>query len=95
MKDILQDIVAHTHSLGFLSTVKVTGEELATTIEAMAEDRSVIVNASWDARAVRMMTAKRQRGRCRACPSLSLANVDITSDSIFHKLLDRSSLYCD
>jgi hypothetical protein len=28
-----------------LSTVKVTGEELATTIEAMAEDRSVIVNA--------------------------------------------------
>ena len=45
MKDILQDIVAHTHSLGFLSTVKVTGEELATTIEAMAEDRSVIVNA--------------------------------------------------
>ena len=45
MKDILQDIVAHTHSLGFLSTVKVTGEELATTIESMAEDRSVIVNA--------------------------------------------------
>ena len=45
MKDILQDIVAHTHSLGFLSTVKVTGEELTTTIEAMAEDRSVIVNA--------------------------------------------------
>jgi hypothetical protein len=45
MKDILQDIVAHTHSLGFLPTVKVTGEDLATTIEAMAEDRSVIVNA--------------------------------------------------
>ena len=45
MKDILQDIVTHTHSLGFLSTVKVTGEELATTIEAMAEDRSVILNA--------------------------------------------------
>ncbi len=45
MKDILQDIVAHTHSLGFLPLVKVTGEEIATTIESMAEDRSVIVNA--------------------------------------------------
>jgi hypothetical protein len=45
MKDILQDIVAHTHSLGFLPLVKVTGEELTTTIESMAEDRSVIVNA--------------------------------------------------
>lgn len=45
MKDILQDIVAHTHSLGFLPLVKVTGEDAATTIESMAEDRSVIVNA--------------------------------------------------
>ena len=27
MKDILQDIVAHTHSLGFLSLVKVSNEE--------------------------------------------------------------------
>lgn len=45
MKDILQDIVAHTHSLGFLPLVKVTGEDTGTTIESMAEDRSVIVNA--------------------------------------------------
>ena len=45
MKDILQDIVAHTHSLGFLPLVKVTGEDAVTTIESMAEDRSVIVNA--------------------------------------------------
>jgi len=45
MKDILQDIVAHTHSLGFLPLVKVTGESAETTIESMAEDRSVIVNA--------------------------------------------------
>ena len=27
MKDILQDVVAHTHQLGFLSLVKVTNEE--------------------------------------------------------------------
>jgi len=44
MKDILQDIVTHTHSLGFLSLVKITGEK-TTTIESMAEDRSVIVSA--------------------------------------------------
>lgn len=42
MKDILQDIVAHTHSLGFLTIVKVTAEE-NTKIESMAEDRSVIL----------------------------------------------------
>lgn len=46
MKDILQDVVAHTHSLGFLTLVKVTGEDAATTIESMAEDRSVILTAT-------------------------------------------------
>lgn len=46
MKDILQDIVAHTHSLGFLPLVKVTGDDKSTTIESMAEDRSVIVTAN-------------------------------------------------
>jgi len=45
MKDILQDIVAHTHSLGFLSLVKITGDN-GTTIDSMAEDRSVIMNAT-------------------------------------------------
>ena len=45
MKDILQDIVAHTHSLGFLSLVKVSNDE-STQIDAMAEDRSVILSAS-------------------------------------------------
>lgn len=43
MKDILQDVVAHTHSLGFLPLVKITGEDKTTTIESMAEDRSVIM----------------------------------------------------
>ena len=42
MKDILQDVVAHTHALGVLTLVKVTSED-STTIESMAEDRSVIV----------------------------------------------------
>jgi len=45
MKDILQDVVAHTHALGFLSLVKVTGGD-ETTIDSMAEDRSVIMSAT-------------------------------------------------
>ena len=45
MKDILQDVVAHTHALGFLSLVKVTNED-GTQIDSMAEDRSVILTAS-------------------------------------------------
>lgn len=45
MKDILQDIVAHTHALGFLSLVKVTADT-DTTIDSMAEDRSVILTAT-------------------------------------------------
>ena len=45
MKDILQDIVAHTHSLGFLPLAKVYGDGKETTIESMADDRSVIMTA--------------------------------------------------
>jgi hypothetical protein len=45
MKDILQDVVAHTHSLGFLALVKVTNET-DTVIDSMAEDRSVILTAT-------------------------------------------------
>jgi hypothetical protein len=45
MKDFLQDLVAHTHSLGFLPLVKVSASNSETGIESMAEDRSVIVNA--------------------------------------------------
>jgi hypothetical protein len=30
MKDILQDVVAHTHALGFLSLVKVTADNTST-----------------------------------------------------------------
>lgn len=46
LKDILSDIVAHTHNLGFLPLVKITGEGEKTTIESMAEDRTVILVAS-------------------------------------------------
>jgi hypothetical protein len=46
IKDILTDIVAHTHSLGFLPLAKITGDSKSTLIESMAEDRSVILTAT-------------------------------------------------
>ena len=46
MKDFLQDLVAHTHSLGFLPLVKITADSKETLIESMADDRSVIVSAT-------------------------------------------------
>jgi hypothetical protein len=45
MKDILQDIVGHTHNLGFLNIVKITGTDTKTSIDSMADDRSVIMTA--------------------------------------------------
>jgi hypothetical protein len=45
MKDILQDLVAHTHALGCIPLVKISASAQETVIEAMAEDRSVIINA--------------------------------------------------
>jgi len=47
MKDYLLDIVQHTHSLGFISLVKITGDDKETTIEGLAEDRSVILKGTF------------------------------------------------
>jgi hypothetical protein len=47
MKDYLQDIVQHTHSLGFIDLVKVTGDANTTTLDSLSEDRSVIVQAQF------------------------------------------------
>jgi len=46
MKDILQDVVAHTHALGFLPLVRVTSEDGVTSVDSIAEDRSVVLNAT-------------------------------------------------
>jgi hypothetical protein len=54
MKDILQDIVAHTHALGFLNIVKVNGDDAQTGIDSMAEDRSVILQANTKAPQIEM-----------------------------------------
>jgi hypothetical protein len=45
MKSILADIVSHTHNLGFLNIVKITGTDDKTLIDSMAEDRTVIMYA--------------------------------------------------
>ena len=45
MKDILQDIVSHTHSLGFINILKVTNTE-DTVIESITDDRSVVMTAT-------------------------------------------------
>ena len=45
MRDHLLDIVKNTHGLGIIDLVKVTGTDAETGIEALAEDRSVIVQA--------------------------------------------------
>ena len=47
MIDILKDIVKHTHGLGFLDLVKITGDDKETVIDSMAEDRSVILQGSF------------------------------------------------
>ena len=45
MKDYLQDIVQHTHSLGIIDLIKITGTDQETVLNAIAEDRSVILDA--------------------------------------------------
>jgi hypothetical protein len=43
MKDTLKDLIDHTHGLGCVDLIKVTGTDKETTINAVAEDKSVIV----------------------------------------------------
>lgn len=43
MLDLLKDIVSHTHSLGFLDTVKITGDNISTKIDSLADDHTVVM----------------------------------------------------
>jgi len=47
MKDYLQDLVQHTHSLGNIDLIKVTGDQNETVVNAIAEDRSVVLEAKF------------------------------------------------
>ena len=43
IKDIFKDILKHTHALGFVEMVKVSGTDTETTISAMDQDKTVII----------------------------------------------------
>ena len=45
MKEILQDIVSHTHNLGFLNVVRITGDKAETRFDSINDDRTVIMYA--------------------------------------------------
>jgi hypothetical protein len=47
MRDYLLDIVQHTHGLGIIDLVKITGTDSETVIDSIADDRSVIVQAKF------------------------------------------------
>lgn len=47
MKDYLKDLIDHTHGLGNIDLIKVTGTDKETTINAIAEDKSVIVSGTF------------------------------------------------
>ena len=47
MKDHLLDLVEHTHKLGCIDLVKITGNDKSTDIFGIAEDRSVIVEGKY------------------------------------------------
>lgn len=48
MKDILQDVIAHTFGLGCIELIKVTGTLADTQINAVAEDKTVIVSGTFN-----------------------------------------------
>jgi len=47
MIDNLKDLIAHTHDLGCIDLVKITGTDTETSVEGLAEDRSVVIQATY------------------------------------------------
>jgi len=47
MKDTLKDLIEHTHGLGCVELIKVSGTDKETTIAGVAEDKSVIVHGTF------------------------------------------------
>jgi hypothetical protein len=48
MRDELMDLVSHTHDLGCIEFVKITGSENTTDIAGLADDKSVVINAKYN-----------------------------------------------
>ena len=49
MRDHLLDLVEHTQKLGCIDLIKITGDDKSTVINAVAEDRSVVVEGAFTA----------------------------------------------
>jgi len=47
MIDNLKDLITHTHDLGCIDLVKVSGTDTETSVEGLAEDRSVVIQATF------------------------------------------------
>ena len=47
MRDYLLDLVEHTYDLGCIDLIKITGSDKETTVDGLAEDRSVVVSAQF------------------------------------------------
>jgi hypothetical protein len=47
MKDHLLDLIEHTHDLGCIDLVKITGDDKSTLINGLAEDKSLIVEGAF------------------------------------------------
>ena len=47
MIDNLKDLITHTHDLGCIDLVKITGTETETSLEGLADDKSVVIQATF------------------------------------------------
>lgn len=47
MKDFLKDLIDHTHGLGVIELIKITGTDKETNINAVAENKNVIISGSF------------------------------------------------
>ncbi len=45
LKDVLQDIVQHTHNLGVIDLIKINGSDKDTVISAIGQDKSLVMDA--------------------------------------------------
>jgi len=47
MIDYLKDLITHTHDLGCIDIVKITGTDKETSVDGLAEDRSLVIEAKF------------------------------------------------
>ena len=47
MRDYLKDLVEHTHDLGCIDLIKITGDDKSTAIVGVAEDLSVVLEGEF------------------------------------------------